>query len=805
MKKLSQLLDRLFGNSPAPDPPPQTPSLIKPSPASSFRPRPAPAPAPAAGGEAPVWPRGKLIAGLYEIRDVLGRGGMGLVYRAHDHATHRPIAIKVPLGRWDFDPTGRPRLVRFVNSPEAKQSLMAEVRAWMALAHPHLVQAFDVHDDETTDYLPAICMDYCDGGSLAGRLAGADGLTLAEGLDVAIQVCWAMEYVHGRGLLHRDLKAANVLLASDGSGPGWKALVTDLGLAKALGAPGLAGSEPADAHEAALWVTVSAAGGTPTHMPPEQWQAGAHVSRASDVYAFGVLLYEVFCRRLPFEGGYGLSGWQRAHEQAAVPDPRQWNRQVPEGLSRLMIQCLAKEAAARPQDFGEVAGRLAEVYRQVTGRRLEAVRPKPAAGKLTAAEERRRAWAKVRLGNGAYRRGDLEAAQREYEEAGEVFQSLGDQAELAGCYGNQAVILKAWGRLEEAMGLLKQQQALSEALGDQAGLQACYGNQAGILIQWGRLEEAMGLLKQKQALCEALGDQAGLSRCYGNQAVILIRWGRLEEAMVLHKKEQALCEALGDQAGLSRCYGNQALILKAWGRLEEAMGLLKQQQALSEALGDQAGLSRCYGNQALILQDWGRLEEAMGLLKQQQALCEALGDQAGLQACYGNQALILQAWGRLEEAMGLLKQKQALCEALGDQVGLSRCYGNQALILQDWGRLEEAMGLHKKEQALCEALGDQAGLAACYGNQALILKAWGRLEEAMRLHKKEQALCEALGLVEGLARSLASQALLLGLELGRRQEALAKIQQALQLCQRAGLSALAEQVKRIQDRIVGGR
>jgi serine/threonine-protein kinase len=193
---------------------------------------------------------------------------MGLVYRAYDHATHQEIAVKVPLGRWDFDTAGRKRLVRFVDSPEAKKDLLQEVRHWMALAHPHLVRALDVRDDESTDYLPAICMEYCEGGSLADRIYAGDGLTLAEGLDIAIQVCWAMEYVHEKGLVHRDLKPLNVLLKQDGSGRLGRALVTDLGLAKAMGVRGADAAGPAmDAQEAALWVTVSQAGGTAAASP----------------------------------------------------------------------------------------------------------------------------------------------------------------------------------------------------------------------------------------------------------------------------------------------------------------------------------------------------------------------------------------------------------------------------------------------------------------------------------------------------------------------------------------------------------
>ena len=394
---------------------------------------------------------------IYEIRGVLGQGGMGVVYRAHDHATHRDIAVKVPLGRWEFDRTGTRRLVRFVDSPEAKQGLIEEVRHWIGLAHPHLVQAFDVKDDETTDYQPAIFMDYCDGGSLAGRIYGQQPVPLAAALDVAIQVCWAMEYVHGRKLVHRDLKSQNVLLVREDNDGLGKALVADLGLAKALGTHGADAAGPAgDADEAALWVTVSAAGGTPTHMPPEQWRAGAHVGVASDVYAFGVLLYELFCRRLPFEGGSNLRQWERAHRESAAPDPRDWNREIPAGLAALMRQCLEKEAAKRPADFGELAERLGKVYREATGRDHQTIRAKPTATAATAEARRTQAWAKMRLGIGARRRGDLAAAAREYQEAGQIFRSIGDKDGLQASLGNQALILKARGDLDGAMALHRQ-------------------------------------------------------------------------------------------------------------------------------------------------------------------------------------------------------------------------------------------------------------------------------------------------------------------------------------------------------------
>ena len=171
---------------------------------------------------------------------------------------------------------------------------------------------------------------------------------------------------------------------------------------------------------------------------------------------------------------------------------------------------------------------------------------------------------------------------------------------LQAWFGNQALILRSWGRLEEALALHKKQEALCLELSHKDGLQACYGNQALILQAWGRLEEALALHKQQEALCLELGNKDGLQRSYGNQALILLAWGRLDEALALHKKEEALCLELGNKDGLQASYGNQAGILQAWGRLEEALALHKKEEAICLELGNKAGLAGCYWSLGLL-------------------------------------------------------------------------------------------------------------------------------------------------------------------------------------------------------------
>jgi len=305
-------------------------------------------------------------------------------------------------------------------------------------------------------------------------------------------------------------------------------------------------------------------------------------------------------------------------------------------------------------------------------------------------------------------------------------------AALQRSYGNQALILRTWGRLEEALTLHNKEEAICLELGIKDSLQISYGNQANILFLRGRLEEAMALYKEKEEICLELGNKEGLQASYSNQAVILQDWGRLEEALALLKKAEAICLEFGNKDGLQRSYGNQAVILKDWGRLEEALALHKKEEAICLELGNKDGLQASYGNQALILKDWGRLEEALALLKKAEGICLELGNKDGLQACYGNQALILQDW--LEEA--LHKKPEAICLELGIKGGLPVGYGNQASILQDW--LEEALALHKKQEAICLELGNKSGLGLCYWQWASLAVRQGN-KQAER-QKLEQAL-----------------------------------------------------------------
>jgi WD40 repeat protein len=247
----------------------------------------------------------------YEIVRVLGRGGMGVVYQAHQVGLDRLVALKMIL---HAEHAG----------PEERQRFQSEAQAVARLQHPHIVQIHEVGD---CGGLPYFCMEFCAGGSLAEKLDGTpwEARPAAALLEALAQ---AMHAAHQRGIVHRDLKPANVLLAGDGTPK-----VTDFGLARRLDQQGLTRS--------------GAVMGTPSYMAPEQARGQAkQAGPAADVYALGALLYELLTGRPPFKAATDFDTVLQVLSEEPVP-VRRLQPQVPRDLETICHQCLEKEPHKR--------------------------------------------------------------------------------------------------------------------------------------------------------------------------------------------------------------------------------------------------------------------------------------------------------------------------------------------------------------------------------------------------------------------------------------------------------------------------
>ncbi|MFZ0480257.1 MAG: serine/threonine-protein kinase [Terriglobales bacterium] len=262
---------------------------------------------------------GSLLAERYRIVALLGRGGMGEVYRADDLTLGQPVALK-------FLPE------EAAKDPALLERFRGEVRIARKVSHPNVCRVYDVGEVEGHTYLT---MEYVDGEDLASLLRRIGRLPNDKAIDIARQLCAGLAAAHAKGVLHRDLKPANIML--DGRG---QAVITDFGLA-------------AFANQAQGTEIRS---GTPAYMSPEQLM-GREVTEKSDIYALGLVLYELFTGKRAFNADT-LAELARSRAAGDVSRPSSFVKDFDPLVERVILRCLEPEPANRPANALSVAAAL---------------------------------------------------------------------------------------------------------------------------------------------------------------------------------------------------------------------------------------------------------------------------------------------------------------------------------------------------------------------------------------------------------------------------------------------------------------
>ena len=278
--------------------------------------------------------------GHFRIDEFLGAGGMGVVYRAYDSQLDRPVALKVVRGG-SLDQTARNRLVR-------------EARHASALNHPNICTIYEIGD---IDESPFIAMEYVDGQTLDAVVANGP-LPVARAVGYASQIADALAHAHDRGIVHRDLKSANIAIGRDG-----RAKVLDFGVARRLQPMAARSTLTGD----------GAVAGTLAYMAPEVLR-GETADARSDIWAFGVVLQELLTGRLPFRGRTGFELTAEILHEAPAGLPAE----IPTSIAAVIARCLRKDRRERYQRATDVYRDLEQAQRELdeqSGQRQDAPSP----------------------------------------------------------------------------------------------------------------------------------------------------------------------------------------------------------------------------------------------------------------------------------------------------------------------------------------------------------------------------------------------------------------------------------------------
>jgi serine/threonine-protein kinase len=266
------------------------------------------------------------LEGRYQVLKELGRGGMGIVFQAHDKELNEQVAIKI------LSPM-------LSNDSEALDRMKREVSAARRITHPNVIRIHDIAEAKGLHY---VSMEYFYGTTLKEHIRHGGSLSLMQSYNIASQIADGLEEAHKQGVVHRDLKSQNIIIAPSGH-----LKIIDFGLAHSAHLQGM--------------TATGLIMGTPEYMAPEQ-VAGKRVDERADIYALGIILYELFTGRVPFTGDSAIAVGFMQMKDPPLP-PRNINPQLPDEIEAVILKCLQKEPSARYASVGQLKSALEKAVR----------------------------------------------------------------------------------------------------------------------------------------------------------------------------------------------------------------------------------------------------------------------------------------------------------------------------------------------------------------------------------------------------------------------------------------------------------
>lgn len=742
---------------------------------------------------------GRLLAERYRIVELVGEGGMGMVYRALDEQLGLTVAIKVL----------RPEL-----SSDARvvERFRRELVLARQVTHRNAVRIHDIgHDDD----LLFLTMDFVEGQSLQALLRDTGRLEPARAVDITRQLALALEVAHEAGVVHRDLKPGNVLIQ-----PAGRVCVSDFGVACSTGSH--------DLTRAGMVI------GTPAYLSPEQAR-GALLDGRSDLYALGLLLFEMLTGKLPSS----RAGATRENRGGPAPDPRKLRPDVPEHLAWIVQRLLQTDPARRFQNAREVVDALDGKLRPPSNRffsrrrmaaalavsalailltagsaylpRTTQIQPsKMETGPLlieepdaplTPSATALRAWSQGR--EHLLRREDAAAAaamQRAVAADPALTAAWVGLARAHAALGQQAAALEAARRAVASVGP-RSGRAAWEARALEARLRGEPDKAREIATTW--VTRSPHDLEAHVELAEICGEAGDLATAIATLRRVVAAapdhpraWLLLAKHSILAGDSQSaideslikalvIQERLRSEPGRAEVYNALGVAYNDLGDLDNAAESYRKAVEIRRRIGDRRGLAASLRNLAAIDAVRGEPDRAEERLAEALTLVQGLGDKAGLADLSNDLGLLAEERGHYQEAMERYREGLRLRQDLGQSLAVAESFNNVGYVCYLLGRFQDATVYWQQALVLYEAGGDQAGVVLGTQGMGLLHMAQGDWDAAVEAFQKSLGASRKLGLEEPTAAGLLHLGRVELLQ-GRFREALAAFAEAVPMLQELG-------------------
>jgi len=397
-----------------------------------------------------------------------------------------------------------------------------------------------------------------------------------------------------------------------------------------------------------------------------------------------------------------------------------------------------------------------------------------------------RGWYLLHWGRILHRFGDTRAALHLTKEALEMAQ--GTQQRLkAEALNNMALVYQAMGQPARAMALYEEALPIRRGMDDRAGVAATLNNMATVYDATGQPERAMELYQQALSIRRAVGDRAGVATTLNNMAGVYQATGQPERALELYEEALPIMRAVGNRAGVAAMLNNMALVYQAAGQPARAMALYEEALPIMRAVGDRAGVAITLNNMAEVYRETGQPERALALYEEALPIRWAVDDRAGIATTLNNMALVYQATGHPERALALYEEVLPIRRAVDDRAGVATTLNNMAAVYQATGQPERALALYEEALPITRVVGDRAGVATTLSNMAEAYRATGQPGRALELSEEALPIRRAVGDRAGEVTSLANLAHLLYYNLGRKEAAVERMEEAIALMREVNL------------------